>query len=319
MEDNKFTLSGGASLAVPIIDADKLLSLSSGTAALLYLFALRNGGSFSLQSAASALHRTEKEVRTAAELLSSAGLFSSTCERHPIVQPSDELPEYTTKDIMARSSENGEFKAIIEETQRIMGHILTSVDLKLLFGIYDHLRLPTEVIFMLINHCVEETQKRLGPSALPSMRSIEKEAYVWYNREILTLERAEEFLQQKRRRSGAVAEIKRVLQINGRNLSTTERKFVESWLEMGFSTDAIALAYDKTVIKTGSLTWRYMNSILTSWHEKGLHTAQAAEEGDLRTHAKISAKPTNAQGAPARSKDDAELMRKILNKAKSTE
>lgn len=318
MEQRKFTISGGAGLAVPISDADKLLSLGSGSAALLYLYALRKGGSFSLSEAALALRRTENEIKSAAELLDSAGLFSNDAARAPIPMPADELPEYSTSDIIARTGENPEFKAIVEETQRIMGRTLTGADLKLLFGIYDHLRLPTEVIFMLINHCVEDTHRRLGPSALPSMRSIEKEAYVWYNREIITLERVEEFLLQKRRRSSTLAEVKRVLQINGRNLSTTELKYVESWLDMGFSVDAIALAYDRTVIKTGSLTWRYMNSILSNWHEKGLHTADDAEAGDSRSYARVSAKAASPCSSPA-ARDDAELMRKILNSAKSTD
>ncbi len=318
MEQSKFTISGGAGLAVPVSDADKLLSLGNGSAALLYLYALRSGGSFSLSEAAIVLQRTENEIQTAAELLGSAGLFCQAGHHVPSPLPADELPEYSASDILARTSENGEFKAIVEETQRIMGRTLTGADLKLLFGMYDHLRLPTEVIFMLIHHCVEDTHQRLGPSALPSMRTIEKEAYVWYNREILTLERAEEFLQQKRRRGTALSEIKRVLQINGRNLSTTERKYVESWLDMGFSIDAIALAYDKTVVKTGSLAWRYMNSILANWHEKGLHTADDAEAGDSRSYARVAARPSS-QGSASGFRDDAELMRKILNNTKPTD
>lgn len=318
MDDKKFTISGTASLAVPMNDADRLLDLSDGTAALLYLYALRNGGSFSLKNAASRLGRTENEIASAADFLRRAGLFAAGAEEKSTPPPAEELPEYTTRDIITRCAESGEFKAIIEETQRIMGHSLTGADLKLLFGVYDHLRLPAEVILMLINHCVEEAKSRSGPSGLPSMRSIEKEAYVWFNREILTLERAEEYLRQKRRRTSETGDIKQILQINGRNLSATERKYVESWLDMGFTPDAIAIAYDRTVVKTGSLAWRYMNSILLSWHEKGLHTARDVEEGDSRTGSK-TALPSAGQSGPENSRDDSELMRRILSKTKSSD
>ena len=33
-------------------------------------------------------------------------------------------------------------------------------------------------------------------------------------------------------------------------------------------------------LNTGSLKWPYLNSILTSWHGKGLHTVAAIEAGD---------------------------------------
>ena len=317
MEDKKYKLSAEMSLAVPIADADKLLKSSDGTAALLYLYAMRYGGNFSETSAALALKRTENEIAKALSLLCQLGLFKTNECDSKLLSPADELPEYTAEDIASRARESGEFKAIIDETQRIMGHMLTGPDLKTLFGIYDYLHLPAEVTILMINHCVEETRERLGPGKLPSMHSIEKEAYVWYNREILTLERAEEFLMKKRAQSGALNDIKRLLQINGRNFTTTERKYVEAWLDMGFELEAIALAYDKTVIKTGNLAWKYMNSILTSWHEKKLHTAEEVTSGDRRTGSVSSlrggAKPADSETGSS----EMERLKKILDKVKN--
>jgi hypothetical protein len=63
-----------------------------------------------------------------------------------------------------------------------------------------------------------------------------------------------------------------MLQINGRALTQTEQKYIESWLDMGFGPDALEIAYDKTVVKTGRLQWKYMDSIVNSWHGKNLHT-----------------------------------------------
>jgi len=315
MEDRKYKLSGEMSLAVPASDADKLLKSGDGTAALLYLYALRTGGCFTVPGAANALRRTETEIRNALELLCRTGIFKTSDSEAAIPLPSEELPEYTAEDIVSRARENGEFKAVLDETQRIMGHILTGADLKILFGIYDYLRLPPEVILLLINHCVEETRERLGPGRLPSMHTIEKEAYVWYNREILTLERAEAYLLRKRTQSGAVAEIKRLLQINGRNFSPSERKYVESWLDMGFELDAIALAYDKTVLKTGNLTWKYMNSILQNWHAKNLHTADEAMSGDRQQGAERIQPKKYTSGS---GESELERMNKILEKIKNS-
>ncbi|MDR1131892.1 MAG: DnaD domain protein [Oscillospiraceae bacterium] len=315
MENRNFKLSGEPSLAIPVSDADRLLRAGDGTAALLYLYALRSGESLAPEKAAAALSRTEKEITKAAAVLCGLGLFSSGGKSRELPLPADELPEYTAEDLARRTGENGEFRAVVEETQRMLGRMLTGADLKLLFGIYDYLRLPAEVIFLLINHCVEETRERLGPGKTPSMRSIEKDAYIWYNHELLTLERAEEYLLLKRARAGTMRDVKRLLQIGGRNFSATEHKYAESWLDMGFDLEAIALAYDKTIVKTGSLAWKYMNSILASWHAKGLHTAEEISMGDSR-HGQARP-PAGRTAARQGSEPESERMRKIWDKVKN--
>ena len=50
--------------------------------------------------------------------------------------------------------------------------------------------LPADVIFMLIGYCIDVFTEKYGPGRLPSMRSIEKEAYSWANKEIITIEQA---------------------------------------------------------------------------------------------------------------------------------
>ena len=52
----------------------------------------------------------------------------------------------------------------------------------------------------------------------------------------------------------------------------TNRKFLS--FALGFSAGARELAYDRTVLKTGRLQWKYMDSIVRSWHGKGLHTPE---------------------------------------------
>ena len=320
MDDKKYSLSAGRSLAVPLADADALLSACDGTVALLYLYALRAGDGFTPAAAAKALRRTDAEIAKALEKLCALGIFSAgTARSASLPQPADELPEYTAEDISRRVGENGEFRAVVEETQRILGRTLTGADLKTLFGIYDYLRLPAEVIFLLVNHCVEDAHERLGPGRLPSMRSIEKAAYVWYNREILTLERAEDYLAREKRRRGELADMKRLLQIRDRSFSPTERKYAENWLELGFPLEAVALAYDKTVVKTGGLTWKYMDSILQSWHRKGLYTPAEIEAGDGQPRSARTQAPAPAQpSASDAQRDDAARLRKLLDRSKNS-
>lgn len=304
MDGRSYSLSNNINLAVPAEHADRLLAMGDGGCALLYLYALRNNGSFTAAKAARDLRHTEAEIAGAAERLRKEGLFSGG-ERDRLPLPPEELPQYRAEEVAAAAKKDSGFTAVLEETQKLMGKNLSRSEVDTLFGIYDYLGLPPEVIILLVNYCIETTRERMGPGRLPSMRTVEKEAYTWFNREIMTLEQAEEYLLLRRRRTGQLSEIKAVLQINSRNFSATERGYVESWLDMGFDSEAIALAYDKTVVKTGTLQWKYMNSILNSWHGKGLHTVDEITEGDRRD-----------APVPARSggRDDTERLKKLLNR-----
>ena len=121
------------------------------------------------------------------------------------------------------------------------------------------------------------------------MRSIEKEAYNWVHQEILTLDQAEEYIRRQRERRDALGRAKAAVGIHGRELTPTETKYLSAWLDMGFEEDALAIGYDRTVTNTGALKWSYMNKIMQSWHEKGLHSAEEIESGDPRRRPQQSA------------------------------
>ena len=288
--------------------ADKLIAAHDGDVALLYIYLLRTG-SRDPESAARDLCRTLGEVSAAYEKLQRMGLISDGFSpagagqelppRHP--EPAEELPEYETEDLVRRSREDAGFAAVVQEAQKVLGHVLSSSDLKRLFGIYDYLALPPEVILMLLNHCVSTSKSRR-----PSMRYIEKEAYVWANREILSLEQAEEYIRRQKSLREASNRVKEALGIRGRELTPTETKYITSWLGMGFEQEAILIAYDRTVTSTGSLKWPYMNKIICSWHEKKLHTPEEIEAGDGRKRP--------AQSQPAQAGVDMAELEKIFNK-----
>lgn len=255
--------------------ADKLLASADGTAALLYLHILRRGR-FSLTEAAGVLRCSEAETGRAAETLRRLGLLPQP--EQPL--PSEELPAVRTEDIVRRAQTDGTFRDLVQETEKTLGRVLSSNDLETLFGIYDHIGLPADVIMVLMYHCIEEYQARSGPGRMPTMRYIEKEAWFWARQEILNLDAAEEHLQRERQRKETMAQVRAVLQIRGREFTAAERKHVEGWLAQGFGPEAIAIAYDRTVYHTGRLAWKYMDSILRSWDEKGLYTPEAIVSGD---------------------------------------
>lgn len=275
---------------------DRLLAAHDGDVALLWLWLSRHAQP-DLESAARDLCRTRAEMEAAWEKLRRMELAQSAAAPAvpPAVSPAPiepsrqapaDPPEYTARDIVERG--DPAFTALVAEAQRVLGHGLSTPDLKKLFGIYDYLALPAEVVMQLLHYCAASSRGRL-----PSMRYIEQEAYIWADREILTLEQAEAFIAEQARRREESAAVAELLGIRGRELTGTERKYIQSWLEADTPRELISLAYDRTVTNTGALKWSYMNKILQSWREKGLRSVAQVQEKDLppRRGAAPAAKP----------------------------
>lgn len=302
--------------------ADRLIAAHDGDVALLYIFLRRHEGA-DLEQAAEALCRTMGEMRSASEKLQRMGLLpgaeaparaavspQTPAAQAPLLQrqpPERRLPEYSAEEIARRSREDGAFSVILAEAVKVIGHALSGSDMKLLFGIYDYLALPPEVILVLLNHCAQEFQQRYGERRRPSARAIEKEAYIWANREIMTLEQADEYIAARRDRQSRMGRMKEALHIRDRELTATEQKYISAWLDMGFTEEAAAIAYDRTVTNTGSLRWSYINRIFQSWQDKGLHTGEEILAGDGRRR---SAPAAQERGE----KIDMDELRSVLEK-----
>ena len=93
-------------------------------------------------------------------------------------------------------------------------------------------------------------------------------------------------MQRRQARRDLAQQVLQVLQICDRAPSRTERGYITSWLDMGFGCEAIAAAYARTVVATGARKWPYLNRILMSWHEIGLHTLDEISSGDPRAAGK---------------------------------
>ena len=315
MQDGKNYILRAAALSLPVSEADALLSAADGTAALIYLHMLRRGGSLDAALAAKELRRTAEEIRRGVETLRDIGLIEPPQKKK--LPPADELPEYTAEEVVVRTADDKRFTAVLMETQRIFGRMLSGTELRTLFGIYEHLGIPAEVIILMINHCVERYRERNGAGRIPTMRSIEKEAFFWANHEIITLERAEEHLRRREELKTDLNILRRNLGISDRAPTTSEKKYMEGWLSLGFSPDAIAIAYDRTVTNTGKLAWKYMDTIIQSWHGKDLHSPEEITAGDSKPASNSKPRASGGQTETSATRAELERMQKIRDKIRN--
>ncbi len=309
MENTKLKITPPEALTMSRRDAQALLDAGNGDAALVYLHVLQNGGILDADRAATELHRSDRDIGSAVTRLRRMGLLSPAGAESQSPLPRRELPEYRAQDIARRSMESPQFQQLVENVQVILGRILSSADLQKLFGIYDELALPADVIMLLVQHCKEEYQNRYGAGKNVGFRFIADQAYAWFEQEIMTYEQAEQWLRDRERRRSLTGQIQRRLGIRDRALSATERKYIESWIELGFGEEAVAMAADRTITNTGGLKWKYMDSIVRSWHGMGLHTPEEIEKGD-----KKPARPAKAARQPAAAmptQDDVKMLEQL--------
>ena len=285
--------------------ADALLRGGNGDAALLYIAFLRG------KTDASCLGWSHERFDSAARTLEAMGLLmrrkAAEMTALPVRDPApaQERPEYTNADLLG-AMERPEFASLSAAVDRALGKKLTTPDQKILLGLYEDLGLGADVIFLLVNFCLERSAVRYGAGRRPTMRQIEQEAYAWARMELLDQERASAYIKKYHRQQELLPKMMALLGLGDRKPSASEERYMVAWSEMGFEDAAIELAYDKTMLKCKELKWPYMNRILTAWHEKGLHTVKAVQEGDRP-------KATNVpEDENAARREDVERMEKYL-------
>lgn len=319
----------GGVLAMPGGAADKLLAQADGDAALLYLWLLRAAGRWDPAAAARTLRWAPDRAEGAYAALVKLGLADPAAPAAAPQAPAepDEPPEYTAADITKELEDAASpFPGLVREVQRRLGKILSTADLKILYCLYDYLALPAEVVMLLVSYCVEEMERKYGPGRKPRLSQVRREGFAWKRLGVDTTQAAEAHLRKcaaLRTREGALLPL---LDIKGRPPVEGERKYIAAWVDMGFEDEAVRLAYERTVLKKGAMNWPYMNSILKSWHQKGLHTVAAVEAGDSNRPAAPAQGGIVNPPSPAapgeterRVQEDLERMREFMKRQREQE
>ena len=172
----------------------------------------------------------------------------------------------TLEDVAAKLESGGEFRALSRQVEQRLGKRLTTPDLGILLGLYDHLGLPADVIYLLVCHCTERLQRRYGEGRRPTARQIEKEGCLWAQMGICDQQSAAEYLRTMAQRQEKAAAYMHALQIHDRPPVDSEMHYLKQWWEQGFPPETVALAYDKTVFQKKELNFTHIQ-ICLQWME----------------------------------------------------
>ena len=188
----------------------------------------------------------------------------------------------TPATVVADSIRNESLASMIDECATLMGQAcLSNTEVKNITALYTQYSLSPEYIVTLAAH--------LADKGSLTVRKLCDEAIRLSGKGCDKVEALDAYIKDMEESSGAEWEFRRVLGIYGRNLSVSEKKYFKKWAEeLGYSVAVVSEAYDIAVLntKSGRGDLRYMDSVLTAWHEAGCRTVsecRAKAEADRLT------------------------------------
>lgn len=214
-----------------------------------------------------------------AELTEEKAVIKGSASYAAVINP-DKKPEYTGDEIAYLKNTNRDVNRLLTESSKLLGRLLKYNEIQTIYSFYDYYRLPVDVILILIEHCVKMGKTHLN--------YIEKAVLDWAENGIDTPEKAYERIEYFNPEN---LSIEKAMGITGRVLTPAENEFIKKWKnEYGFNMEMILLACKKTVLLSGKGSFPYADSILKSWYEKGITTAEEAKKEESKRSKKASEK-----------------------------
>ena len=170
-----------------------------------------------------------------------------------------ERPQYSPAELSCYLKRE-DVKRLFQSAQQKLGKTLSSGDMATLFSFYDWLGLPLEVIDLLLTYCVSRGKR--------GMHYIEKVAMGWAEEGLDSLEAVEEYLQMRKEGYGAIM---RAFGQGKRLPAPEEETYMKKWLrEYKLPLDVVVTACERTIMRTGGVSFAYADKILREWHQAGV-------------------------------------------------
>lgn len=198
-----------------------------------------------------------------------------------------EVPEMIDR---TGDEQDEEVRTTIFIAERYLGRTLSPMDLKTVLYWYYDLHMDADMIDCLITSNLEN-----GKTSLSYMNKV---AIAWWKKGIHTTDQAN--LEQKQF-STETNTVRRAFGITGHVMTPAELDYINRWFhEWGFAPELVQLACERTITSIGNPSYKYAESILSSWHEKGFTTIEQIEEDD-NAHSRQEKQRYQGRGRSAKS------------------
>ncbi len=291
---------------VPNIFIDEYMAQANGEYVKVYLYLLRSMNrlecSFSLSQIADHFDCTERDVLRALKYWEKLHLFrleyddnrnlsgicfltdychgeqpasddasSGSAGRFVRATASDHS-SHTVPDaeVLQAFCKKDDIRELVFIAEQYLGRTLNQSDLNIIFFWYDELAFSADLIEFLIENCVAG-----GHTSLHYMQKVAEE---YAARNIHSVEEARLFTSQN---SAVYYAVMKSFGIRGRNLVPSEMNYLKQWSgTLGFSVEMISEACTRTIQAIHEPSFGYANTILHTWHDKGIHTLTDVKKSD---------------------------------------
>lgn len=290
----------GTMFGVPCIVADNFLKLATGEQIKVLLYILRSSGkSVSTEEISMNTGVPPQQVDEAvlfwrqvnvlmpdspavpnlmtaapsqpAVIQSPASPSAPVSQLQPAAQPVQRQKQNLTpteiSDLLKTSPDVSELFKVSESALGSLNHTMQNS----LIWMYNYLGLKKEVIITLLFYCVSIEKTNAA--------YIEKIAWSWSEKDINTLENAQEEVERMSGSHNYIETIMKLFEMK-RKPTTKQLELIEQWRVAGYDDELIRYAYEKTIENIDKLNFDYINKILLSWKESGFTTVRDVNKAE---------------------------------------
>jgi len=182
----------------------------------------------------------------------------------------DKPPDYSPDEMEKLKNSDDQLNYLFKVAERLLAKPLTYNEMNALLGFYDWLKLPVEVIEVMLDYCISNSKK--------SMRYIEKVAMDWADNDISTAEEAEDYIQLF---NNEYRQIMKSFGHTRRDPNPKEMAYMKKWLrEINMPLELVKEACDKTIFAIGQPKFSYADAIIEGWHKAEISTIDEVKSLD---------------------------------------
>lgn len=196
---------------------------------------------------------------------------SPTVQPKPKAPPRQTRPEYPSEQLAAAIDSVPNMKSLVDYCQKRFGKIFSPAQLSTLYSFYDNLGFGVDSIMLVAEHCciIEK----------PSLGYMERIIHTLSDSGITEYADVEKNLAARLNYTTQEGKLRKLCGFTSRELSPSEKKIIGVWFnEWNIDFALVEKAYGITVDRIAKPSLKYMNTILTNWHEQGIADPSQVDE-----------------------------------------
>lgn len=203
------------------------------------------------------------------------------------VKPTDKAVDrkivvnYSHKEILEKAKQDSELQHLFDEIQNYLKFSINGKELGRLVELYELYHYDVPTILLMAEYCRSMDKKSVNYLAA----TLED----WYNNDITTYDQVEAEIVKRTAVYSYEKLVCRCFGVTGR-LTASQKELVEKWQQGGIDESLLNIAYDKCMEGTGGkLRFKYIDSVISSWMNKGIKTAEQVKADDEKFRGKTTA------------------------------